>query len=88
MDVAILVPLEEEFRQLFPYIKNTCKSQKDPHTHRSFYTFSRIGASGKQFECVTTFVGDMGEKEAASLTRKLIESYEPRTLSCSVLPGA
>ncbi len=88
MDVAILVPLEEEFRQLFEYIVPTYKSEKDPRTGRSFYRFSRIGPSGKQFECVTTFIGDMGEKEAASLTRKLIDSYEPHTIVLLGIAGS
>ena len=88
MDLAILVPLQEEFRQLFPRIEHICKSDDDPRTNRSFFTFSLPGKSGHQYECVTTFVGDMGKTEAASLTRKLIDAYSPSTLVLLGIAGS
>ncbi|MCX5644200.1 MAG: hypothetical protein NTZ17_05885 [Phycisphaerae bacterium] len=87
-DVAIVVALKEEFRELYAHIADTCETHKDAKSQRSFYCFERRRDSHTQkYLCVATFVGRMGEKRAALVAQRLIDVYNPLTVAVVGIAG-
>jgi adenosylhomocysteine nucleosidase len=88
VDVAILIPLEEEFKQLFPRIAQEHTTEEDDRTGRSFYLFQSPGNAGTAYNCVTAFIGGMGTKPAGKLAGKLLERYSPRSVVLLGIAGS
>jgi nucleoside phosphorylase len=81
VDVAIVIALEEEFRELFAEIGSRCQAVDDQSTGRSFYSFEQPSSDPKRpYRCVATFIGQMGHPKAALVTEKLVSSWSPATV--------
>ena len=77
-DVAIVVALKEEFRELFDSIKDRCRTIQDGGRH--YYLFDAPGPLGQPYRCVATFVGDMGTTQAGLVTEKTLQRWIPATV--------
>jgi nucleoside phosphorylase len=81
MDLGIIVPLDEEFRELFEEIKGRCQVISDPGTGRSFYLFAHPGRDPRtSYRCVATFAGEMGHPKTALVTDNLLSRWNPGTV--------
>lgn len=78
IDVAIVIPLQEEFDVLHEIIKNDCKPEKHADTSAYDYVFSWPKSIG--YRCVATFVGDMGETQASLRTQQIQTKWNPKTV--------
>lgn len=79
IDVAIVIPLQEEFDELHNEIADGCQPEKVEGTGAYDYLFSRSGATGI-YRCVATFVGDMGETKAGLRTQQIRTKWSPKTV--------
>ncbi len=81
MDVGIVIALKEEFTEFFNEIKTRYKSLRDEESGRYYYQFEYTNVDLNQhYQCMTTFVGEMGAVKAGLLTQRLISQWKPRTL--------
>jgi nucleoside phosphorylase len=81
VDVGIIIALEEEFRELFHQVKDRCQPIADEDSGRSFYRFKHPGSDPmRPYECVATFVGEMGHTKAALVTDSLLRRWAPGTV--------
>lgn len=71
-DLAVLVPLQEEFRVWHPHLQDPNPETREHHT---YYTTTR-----NQRSLVTTFIGDMGPNPATAVAAALLRQYRPRLL--------
>ena len=78
IDVAIVIPLQEEFDELHKEIEDSCQPQPF-RTGAYDYQFTHPGATGV-YRCVATFVGDMGETQAGIRTDQLQTKWNPKTI--------
>jgi len=79
IDVAIVIPLQEEFDELHRKIADSCRPATVEGTGAYDYLFSRPGATG-DYRCVATFVGDMGETKAGLRTQQIRTKWNPKTV--------
>src|SRR5579884_3225073 len=80
MDIAILIALKEEFNIFFQTIQERYTPITDIIESCYYYRFEHIGAvSGKRYQCITTFIGDMGLIRTSIVTQQLIHRWQPRT---------
>lgn len=70
--VVVVVPMKEEFRELFAFIKEQVRQDIDDKTRRYDYVFRR-----GDYECIATCLGDWSETQAATATVALIEKWNP-----------
>lgn len=73
VDVAFVVALREEFRQLHPWLRDCAAVEVGD---RQYYR-ARVGRDGAH-SAVATFIGDMGPVPAAAVSSVLIEKWKPR----------
>ena len=79
IDLAIVIPLQEEFEELHKEIEASCLPQRNVETGAYDYVFRRPGTNG-EYHCVATFVGDMGETKAGLRTQQILSKWNPKTL--------
>jgi len=79
MDIAIVIPLREEFDQLHNDICTDCVPEKNISTNTYDYIFARHGMNG-DYRCVVTFVGSMGETKAGLATQQVLKKWNPKTI--------
>ncbi len=79
MDIAIVIPLREEFDELHNEIAADCRAERNSNTGAHDYLFSRPTTSG-EYRCIVTFVGDMGETKAGLATQQILGKWSPRTV--------
>ncbi len=72
VDIAVVVALQEEFREFFALV-DSYTPEKDDLLRA--YKFQR-----GPYRLVTTFVGNMGESYATSVTERLIFTYHPQSV--------
>src|ERR1700677_4482521 len=79
VDLAVVIALREEFRELRPIFgKQTPSHTPDLRA----YAFERGG-----YRCVATFVGEMGGEAAAIVADRLITAWTPDAhVPCVLLP--
>lgn len=78
VDVAIVIALKEEFRELFEVVKSRCTHVEEGGRH--YYHFNTSGPIAEgQYRCMATLVGDMGPSKAGIVTEKTIERWRPAT---------
>jgi nucleoside phosphorylase len=81
VDVGIVIALREEFAEFYDEIKTRCKPIRDEETGRYYYQFEYTNMNLNQhYQCIATFVGEMGAVKASLTTQRLISQWEPRTL--------
>jgi len=83
IDVGIIIPLKEEFQEFYKQIQEYCKIFPilDRQTGNYYYIFQYpIADSQEQYQCVATFVGDMGLVKAGLVTERLMSQWNPTTL--------
>jgi nucleoside phosphorylase len=79
VDVAIVVALKEEFRELFDVIEDRCQLVEDGDRH--YYRFDTPGPPGSgPYRCIATFAGEMGPTTAGVVTEKTLERWRPTTV--------
>jgi len=81
IDLAVVVPLREEFAILYSYIGPYCRVTKDPVTNHHYYRFDWPHGSDHPYRCVATFAGEMGTTKASLVTQMLLAKWEPSTLT-------
>lgn len=79
IDIAILVPLREEFRELLNEIGTEREVKQDPETGTRYYLFTKRETS-REYKCVAAFVGPMGEVNAGLGASRLISQWRPQCL--------
>ncbi len=88
-DVAIVIALKEEFKDLFVDIGASYTPVPDPDANAFYYSFERSSAAANRpYRCVATFVGDMGEVPAALLAQNTLVRWKPATVVLIGLAGA
>jgi nucleoside phosphorylase len=81
IDVGIVIALKEEFAEFYNEIKTQCKPLRDEESGRYYYQFEYTNVDLNQhYQCLATFVGEMGAVKAGLLTQRLISQWRPRTL--------
>lgn len=81
VDVGIIIALKEEFSEFYKEIKSKCKPIKDPETGRYYYQFEYARADYHHtYQCVASFVGDMGSMKAGLMTQRFLSQWKPPTL--------
>jgi nucleoside phosphorylase/tetratricopeptide (TPR) repeat protein len=79
LDLAVVIALREEFRELVKLFgASTPGGTRDVKS----YLFVRNG-----YRCVATFVGEMGEAAATSITERLIAQWEPASIVVAGITG-
>jgi Stigma-specific protein, Stig1/Phosphorylase superfamily len=79
VDLAVVIALREEFRELRPIFgKQTPSHTPDLRA----YAFERGG-----YRCVATFVGEMGGEAAAIVADRLITAWTPESLVVAGITG-
>jgi nucleoside phosphorylase len=88
--IGIIFALKEEFREFLSHLARY-ESSHDEETGRTFYEFAfpldSPGGEAK-FKCAATFIGAMGETQAAIVTDNLLRRYDPETVVVVGLAGA
>ncbi|NEO98248.1 MAG: 5'-methylthioadenosine/S-adenosylhomocysteine nucleosidase [Symploca sp. SIO2E9] len=74
VDIGIIIPLKEEFSELHKQLPSPQKSE-DKETGATDYSFE-----WGSYQCVTTFVGEMGLEKAALATDRFIKRCQPTTI--------
>jgi nucleoside phosphorylase len=78
VDVAVLVALKEEFRELHPWLGgNVQLVEEDGQT---YYLFRAPGPGGP-YQGVALFMGDMGPTAAAIISTKMMNRWQPATVA-------
>jgi nucleoside phosphorylase len=81
-DIAVLVPLKEEFRVFFAEIKSYIRAS-DKRNGRTFHFFDWNG-----IRCVTAMVGDPGETKAGLVALDLVKEFNATHLVVMGIAGA
>lgn len=82
-DLAILIPLKEEFRELIHEIGLENATTEKGKKGDTFYLFQRNGVS-----CVAVMSGEPGEMSAGLLTAELLDTFAPNVLVVLGIAGA
>jgi nucleoside phosphorylase len=83
IDIGIIIPLKEEFQEFYKQIKEYCELLpiEDPQTGNYYYRFEYPIADAQQkYQCVATFIGDMGLVKAGLVTDRLMSRWNPTTV--------
>lgn len=73
VDVGIVIALKEEFEDLFPQIDS--QSIFNDQINQWYYLFPR-----SKYNCVVTFMDDVGPDKAALVGDRMIADYKPTTI--------
>lgn len=87
-DVAILICLEEEFKEFDRLTGKKKDDDADPKSGRHFFLFEWPPVASIPYRCVTTFVGSMGAQDAGQFAREILDRYSPSTFVIVGLAGS
>lgn len=81
IDVCIVIALREEFRELFNEVADIVEPFRDDLTGRYYFLFARPSAAPNDpYQCVATFIGNMGPVDAALATQDMVTMWKPKTV--------
>lgn len=88
--IAIIIPLKEEFRELFQEVKDRVKISQDPDYGHSLYDFvySVSEPMRTDYFCRAILIGEMGNVDAAIATERLISSWKPSLTTLVGIAGS
>jgi len=78
VDLAFVVALKEEFRELHRWLGDQFDLVEEDG--QSYYLFRVLGPTGN-YQCVALFMGDMGPTTAAVVSTKLMGRWQPATVA-------
>jgi len=78
VDIAVLVALKEEFRQLHPWLGSDVQPVEEDG--QTYYLFCAAGPAGP-YQGVALFMGDMGSTAAAIVSTKMMNRWQPATVA-------
>lgn len=89
VDIALIVALEEEFSILQQHFGAIWQPELCARTNEHFYRFLYTGRSKEtSYTCVAALVGRMGQNEAASVMRRVVDLYSPQCIVNLGIAGA
>ena len=83
IDVAVMVALKEEFRDLFPWLTNAVPVESEGHQ----YYRARCGLDNS-YAIISSFIGEMGPSPAAVASSRLLQRWQPRYIVLLGLAGS
>lgn len=88
--IAIIVPLKEEFRELFQKVRDKVNISQDPEYGHSLYDFvySVSGPKKIDYQCRAILIGEMGNVDAAIATERLVNGWKPSLTSLVGIAGS
>jgi len=87
-DVAILVPLREEFETLWTILGKPIKTHLIDETGEHYYEYRYgNGPDGRVFRLITTFVGRMGPADMGIMAERLLSRFQPQLVAVLGIAG-
>lgn len=84
VDLAIVIPLEEEFDQFLDLLDATPVPVRDTQMGGYDYAFRFQRGSAPGYNCVARLIGDMGPDDAHAFTSNLLQAWSP---SAAIMVG-